>query len=152
MKVSTSVEDFKKVTFVQLLWLCLVGVAIHLLFLAWNAGLSYMFQFSAPVKKTFVLMTSQKTLTVAFTTLETISESSSAPLGLASVPIILTHLLMILIDALLVAYWNRDVAHAMLAQEDGDILRSSSYCDDNARGDPHYLQHEIQGARRSIEG
>lgn len=106
MKVSASVDQFATITFARMIVLIVSGCSLHLVYLVFNYAATSLVHMPLDQRKAVVIMTSQKSLAVAFTVLATVSSSDSDVAGLLAVPIIVSHLSMILIDSFVVAKWE----------------------------------------------
>jgi hypothetical protein len=85
----------------------LLGCAllIHLVYLACNYGVArHALRLSLDMRKSLVIMTSQKTLPMAMSVLSFFPQSLGEP-GLIAIPCIISHLVQLFVDAFLAARW-----------------------------------------------
>jgi sodium/bile acid cotransporter 7 len=111
MKFSESSEELAQIALDHLLLLIVSGLAIHILYLLFNAGACSLLRLPEPARRAVVLMASQKTLPVAMTVLAFLPESAVSPQtkGLLAIPCITFHLGQIALDAVIATRWgNRE--------------------------------------------
>ena len=108
MKFSESSGRLAQIEPMSLLILVGSGLAIHALYLLLNGGACVLLQLEAAVRKTVVLMASQKTLPVAMTVLAFLPDSAVSPeqKGLLAIPCIVFHLGQIFMDAVIATRWG----------------------------------------------
>ena len=107
MKISSAQlkGSFSAVSIVSLVIMFAWGLALHLLFLMMNFFSSWVFCFELDVRKTLVILASTKTLAITLSVISFLPDEFGNP-GLMSLPLIIIHLSLILIDSFWVVHWN----------------------------------------------
>jgi len=107
MKVSSSSESFGVVDGPSIAYTWLVGIAVHLIYLAFNFVVcDWILHLVIEETIAVVILASQKTLPVALTILEFLPEEVVGAPGLIAIPVILAHLMQILIDSFVSAKFS----------------------------------------------
>ncbi|CAK9044964.1 Probable sodium/metabolite cotransporter BASS4 [Durusdinium trenchii] len=129
MKVSASRDDFDGLSAGAFFLMWFVGILVHLLYLALNYGVSKgVLHLALPEMVAVVIVASQKTLPIAITLLSILEESlpnGTVNAGIASIPIIVSHLSQIIIDSFVAAKYATLIERAGL---DNDGNRSTDNC------------------------
>lgn len=100
MKISSSAESFSQVDGRSFVFMWLTSIAIHLFYLCINfVSAQWLLRLALPEKTAVVLVCSQKTLPVAITILEFLPTDAIGSPGLVTIPVVVSHLMQILIDA-----------------------------------------------------
>lgn len=97
--------SFNNISTISLVIMFAWGLAMHLLFLVMNYVSAWILRFQLQVIKTLVIMASMKTLAVTLSIISFLPEEFGSP-GLMSLPLVLSHLSLILIDSVWVVHWN----------------------------------------------
>ncbi|KAK9820543.1 hypothetical protein WJX72_011453 [[Myrmecia] bisecta] len=114
MQISRAVTSDVAVSVGALVAVVAAGVAIHLLYLAFNTAAVRALGIggrSGPqavaIQRALVLVGSQKTLPIAVVVLNSCTAILGSSVGLAVIPCVGSHLLQILVDSILVSAWLR---------------------------------------------
>jgi len=127
MSISKSQPKIVSLDVLSLLGLVMVGLLIHAIYLAFNFSVAhYLLKLPLPLKKSVVVMCSQKTLPMAMTIVAFLPEEVGEP-GLVSIPCIVSHLVQIFADAFLCSKWAQytDTDQVSLSSSDGAAARPS---------------------------
>jgi len=117
MKLSVSQPALLALSAAEIAALIGCGLTIHAIYLAFNfAFATYVLRCPLDIKKSIVIMGSQKTLPMAMTVLSFFPPSLGEG-GLIAIPCILSHLVQIFVDAFLAAKW----AHVVDAPSAGSV-------------------------------
>lgn len=103
--LSRSQEDLLDQRFTDILIVIVAGVAMHLIYLAWNSFATMLLQLPLREKKAVLIMASQKTLPVSVTVIGYLDEMVVGNHGLLTVPCIVAHMAQLFIDAVIVSRW-----------------------------------------------
>ena len=107
MKISISQPKIVGLRSEALAGLLLCGLAIHLLYLGLNFCAASALRLSLELKKSVVIMCSQKTLPTAMTVVSLLPDGPDGlgDLGLVALPCILSHLVQLFVDAVIASKW-----------------------------------------------
>ena len=122
-QVSKAVAAGLRVGWGPLLATVAAALAVHCLYLAFNAGAARALGLGGRdsereargIRQAVVLCGSQKTLPIAVAVLQQLGPALGPAAGLAVVPCIACHIGQILVDSVLVARWNAEGARASAA-------------------------------------
>lgn len=107
MKLSVSQRTLVSLDAPQLAALLVCALLIHFIYLALNyTAALYVLRLPLEMRKSVVIMCSQKTLPMAMTLLSFFPETLGEP-GLIAIPCILSHLVQLFVDAFLAARWAK---------------------------------------------
>ncbi len=107
MKLSVSQATLVALDASSLLALLACALLLHLVYLGCNYAVArHILRLSLEMRKSLVIMTSQKTLPMAMTVLSFFPESLGEP-GLIAIPCIVSHLVQLFVDAFLAAKWAK---------------------------------------------
>ena len=105
MKLSMSQATLVALDAGSLFTLLACALLIHLVYLACNYGVArHVLRLSLDMRKSLVIMASQKTLPMAMSVLSFFPQSLGEP-GLIAIPCIISHLVQLFVDAFLAARW-----------------------------------------------
>ncbi|EIE25220.1 hypothetical protein COCSUDRAFT_46640 [Coccomyxa subellipsoidea C-169] len=117
MQISRAVSSTVDVSLTALAKVVAAGVAVHLVYLAFNSAAVQLLRIGGPPgkesageRRALILVGSQKTLPIAVTVLGQLGSVLPGPVGIAVVPCVVSHLSQILIDSFLVSHWLRQDA------------------------------------------
>ncbi|GBG34764.1 Sodium/bile acid cotransporter 7 [Hondaea fermentalgiana] len=123
MKISSSAESFSQVDGISFVLMWVTSIAIHVFYLAFNFVFAqYVLRMALPEKTAVVIVCSQKTLPVAITILQFLPTEAIGSAGLVTIPVVVSHLMQILIDAVVASR----VAVMVTKQEVLDAASSST--------------------------
>jgi sodium/bile acid cotransporter 7 len=103
MKISQSAESILRLGPDSLLGVVGVAVGIHLIYLAWNFFGTSLFNFQTNIKKSLIIMGSQKTLPVAMAILSLLPPAFGNQ-GIVAIPVIVSHFSEVMIDSFIAAW------------------------------------------------
>lgn len=123
MKVSKAKLNgsFQAVSVLNLVIVFFWGLGLHLFMIAVNYIGACLIRVSPKVRKTLVVLASTKTLAITLSVI-TFLPAEIGDAGLMSLPLIVVHLLILLIDSAWVVRWN---------SEEGNTRKSEESCIDN---------------------
>lgn len=105
MKLSVSRDQLLALTLGAVAGLLACGLAVHAVYLAFNYVVArHVLRLPLALRKSVVIMCSQKTLPMAMTILSYFPASLGEP-GLIAIPCILSHLTQIFVDAVVASKW-----------------------------------------------
>jgi len=104
MKLSASQQALLSLSVGAVLGLIACGLVIHAIYLVFNFSAATVLRFPLDIKKSVVIMGSQKTLPMAMTVLSFFPDSLGQA-GLIAIPCITSHLTQIFADTFLAAKW-----------------------------------------------
>lgn len=104
MEISSSAKSVKSLDVWTLAVVCGLAAVLHGVFLAYNFIATGFITMPAPMRKSVVIMGSEKAITVAAAILSCLPDSVGVK-GVVAIPVILGHFIQILIDASIVSSW-----------------------------------------------
>lgn len=117
MQISKAVTSNVPVTSAALTATLAAGIALHLVFLAFNLTATAALQLGRTanddglaIRRACVLVGSQKTLPIAVTVLNGLAPQIGGSVGLAVIPCVVSHLVQIVMDSMLVSQWLKQDA------------------------------------------
>ena len=107
MKLSVSQATLVSLSAAQVVALLVCALILHLIYLALNYAVArHLLRLPLEMRKSVVIMCSQKTLPMAMTVLSFFPDSLGEP-GLIAIPCIVSHLVQLFVDAFLAAKWAK---------------------------------------------
>lgn len=106
IEISSSAAIIKTLEPASLLAIILVAILIHATFLTWNLLATRCLRFPDAMRRSVVIMASEKAITVAAAILPLLPDSVGTR-GIVIIPVILGHFAQIAIDACIVSSWAR---------------------------------------------
>lgn len=124
MKISEAKSKglFRNVSIVSLVIMFFWGFGIHLLFIVMNYIFARLLCLEIEARKTLVIMGSLKTLAVTLSIISFLPAEFGSP-GLMSIPLIITHLTLIIFDSVWAVHWNankEEIQDGSTADENSD--------------------------------
>mmetsp|Transcript_27171 Transcript_27171/g.65383 ORF Transcript_27171/g.65383 Transcript_27171/m.65383 type:complete len:386 (+) Transcript_27171:46-1203(+) len=104
LKISGSRDDITSQSGVSLLVCVLFGLLLHSVFLVFNYTVACAARWPLDIRKSVVIMTSEKTLPVAMTVLAFFPTSVGDP-GFIAIPCIISHFSQLMMDSVLASHW-----------------------------------------------
>ncbi|XP_028410176.1 probable sodium/metabolite cotransporter BASS4, chloroplastic [Dendronephthya gigantea] len=142
MKVSKAKLDgsFRNVSILNLVIVFFWGLALHLVMIVVNYVGAWLIRVSLKVRKTLVVLASTKTLAITLSVI-TFLPPELGDAGLMSLPLIVMHLALLLIDSAWVVRWNTGKGEEDDTKESGEscienddiIPKKNDNIDDNTR-------------------
>ncbi|XP_062506094.1 uncharacterized protein LOC134182681 [Corticium candelabrum] len=108
MKISNAKQSgsFSSISVVNIVSIIGFAVALHFSFLIINTMASFLFVLSKEARKAIIILASQKTLAIALSVLSYLP-ASVGDKGLLTIPVIISHMSQIIVDAFIVSLWLR---------------------------------------------
>ena len=121
MKISKAklAGSFESVSVLNLFIAFLWGLALHLIMLIVNYIGAWLIRVSIAVRKTLVILASTKTLAITLSVISFLPPEVGDA-GLMSLPLIVLHLALLLIDSTWVVHWNTNEGKEDEANEGGE--------------------------------
>ena len=121
MKISKAklAGSFEAVSVLNLFIVFLWGLALHLIMLVVNYVGAWLIRVSIAVRKTLVILASTKTLAITLSVISFLPPEIGDA-GLMSLPLIVIHLVLLLIDSAWVVHWNTNTGEEGEANEQSE--------------------------------
>lgn len=120
------------------------GVAMHLIYLAWNFIATKVLRLPSREKKAVLIMASQKTLPVSLSVIAYL-EDDLYDQALLAVPCILGHLAQIFIDAMIVSRWAPPLGRVGSRSDGVELEACATF------GSPHAVDGLLKGEMKVVD-